>query len=77
MFFDWEIFFKKFPKTVIIWAVSGQIWCERRNFKIFTILEANRHLLDRYGVKEEILIFSLSSLTNDTLLSLYGVKEEK
>ena len=35
MFFDWEVFFKKFPKTVIIWAVSGQIWYGRKKIKKF------------------------------------------
>ena len=57
MFFDWEVFFKKFPKTVIIWAVSGQIWSERRNFKKFSILEANGHLLDRYEIERRNLDF--------------------
>lgn len=46
VFFDWKIFFKKFPKKVMIWAVSGLIWSERRNFKKFPILEANRHFVD-------------------------------
>lgn len=69
--------FKKFPQKVIIWAVSGQIWSERRNFKKFSILEAIGHLLDRYEVERRKMIFSLFNLTNGTLLSLYGVKEEK
>ena len=62
MFFDWEVFFKKFPKTVIIWAVSGQIWSERRNFKKFSILEAIGHLLDRYEVERRKMIFFIVQL---------------
>lgn len=62
VFFDWKIFFKKFPKKVIIGAVGGLIWSERRNFKKFSILEAIGHLLDRYEVERRKMIFFIVQL---------------
>lgn len=55
-------FFKKFPRKVIIWTFSGQIWNERRNFKKFSILEAIGHLLDRYEVERRKMIFFIIQL---------------
>ena len=58
----------------MIGTFSGQIWDAGRNLKNFPILEAIGHFPDWYeGGKKK----SLFSLTNGTLLSLYGTKEEK
>ena len=48
---------KKFLRKVIIWTVGGLIWSKRRNFKKFSILEANGHLLYRYEIERGNLDF--------------------
>lgn len=67
---------KKFLDLVMKSPVAVPIWSRKRNS--FSKMEAKRHLLSLYDVKEgKSEIFSSINLANGTFHSLYGVERRK
>ena len=72
----WKKNDKKFLDLVIKSPVAVPIWSRKGNF--FSKMEAKRHLLSLYDVKEgKSEIFSSTSLANNTFRSLYDVERKK
>ena len=72
-----NIFQKIFPEKSLFGHSADRYGAKEEISKSFRFWKQTGIYCTDMRWKEEILIFLLSSLTNGTLLSLYGVKEEK